>query len=380
MTDGSQAEDKVIKNVADLSQKELMASRLRQAWVASKEAAATGAVKKKQAVAEQDLDTLIDASDLKRMAERFWGRYKLRYDLDSKPSDYLVSRLYKEFSTRMLQVHPVFKVKTLSHQLMQEKKRRKLGDCIEIIETQGSSVKIRESMHSYLELHFTLMLGFALAGIERVPSAPPPDTEDASKCSTQYVQAPFDLLMRYHSRLRKAAAAMGSSKDILAWVRRKDEEERQLWVEKHRSTILTVGQVILAVFNQRANLWEVPEHIDQGKAFSSSSASGDEQPRAGNPVRKKRKKNKATAGGKGQRQQQQNQTQPDNRQQQTGKRKAKALDSMRSGKEICRQYNLGKCKDPCKRGFLHCCNLELPGKPGVACGKRVPAVDCKDCH
>ncbi len=50
----------------------------------------------------------------------------MRYPSYAEPSDFLVSRVAKEMSKRMLTLQPVWKVRTMAHQMAAERKRQKV--------------------------------------------------------------------------------------------------------------------------------------------------------------------------------------------------------------------------------------------------------------
>ena len=53
----------------------------------------------------------------------------------------------------------------------------------------------------------------------------------------------------------------------------------------------------------------------------------------------------------------------------TPKKKAQTADKLKDGTEICRNWNLGKCSDPCPQGRKHVCNA-VSKKGGRICGLR----------
>ena len=119
---------RVTDKIADLAQRDLQASRLRQAWVAAKQAESISDNRKKRGVEEDDMDALLPKAALSDIGQRFHARYRLSFGVKTEPSDHLVSRLSKELSQRMLQVQSVFKVKTLTHQLRVSRKRQNIAD------------------------------------------------------------------------------------------------------------------------------------------------------------------------------------------------------------------------------------------------------------
>ena len=53
-------------------------------------------------------------------------------------------------------------------------------------------------------------------------------------------QAPMDMLLAYHTRLAASAAQIPYSK-ALEWIQQRDEGERRLWADKHRTSSWSWG-------------------------------------------------------------------------------------------------------------------------------------------
>eukprot|EP00971_Amphidinium_carterae_P162417 3219633-Amphidinium_carterae.1 len=50
-----------------------------------------------------------------------------------EPSDYLISKILRETEKRILQVFPVWKVRTLNQQMRQERKRHRVSENVQLV-------------------------------------------------------------------------------------------------------------------------------------------------------------------------------------------------------------------------------------------------------
>jgi hypothetical protein len=150
-----------LKTVTDaiggLDAKPRQLARLRQAWEALRQAYAEQELVKKRGVEDTDLEGLLSSGILDDLNTRFWKRYHTRIATELEPSDFLISRLSKELAKRLLQVHPVYKVKTLTHQLRAERKRQKIGAGLEFVHSEAlAGDEPSHTVTNYLNCLFTL--------------------------------------------------------------------------------------------------------------------------------------------------------------------------------------------------------------------------------
>eukprot|EP00971_Amphidinium_carterae_P219005 4347261-Amphidinium_carterae.1 len=83
---------------------------------------------------EQDgLDLLLPEAMIIDLRKAFWTRCRVSFSAFEEPDDYLLSRITKELDKRLLQVHPVFKVRTLTHQLRAERKKQRFSEGIVLV-------------------------------------------------------------------------------------------------------------------------------------------------------------------------------------------------------------------------------------------------------
>ena len=157
--------------------------------------------------------------------------------------------------------------------------------------------------------------------------------------------------MLYHLRLQSCASALPYAR-ALEWVQRRDEDERKLWADRHRSSTLTLGKVVKELYERRELVWDT----------TTAPAPASSQPTNGRGGRTPRTPPRQDAGA---------------RRAQPGGEAQKPGDRQKDGKEVCRAWNYGKCSEPCPRGFLHVCN-NVVGKGGRTCGMRThTAADCR---
>jgi hypothetical protein len=329
----------IISKVKDVDKPGMNASRLRQAWLALGAAAQESANSKKRGAEDLDLDCLLPEAELNDIGQAFWSRCKLNFGVHVEPSDHLVSRNVKEIKRRQLQVHGVFKAKNLSSMLKAQRKRQHIGGGVEVILPEvEADTEVPASAASYLTMLFTLMPAYARAGCMPLASAPA-EAETRDKDSTDYVEVPLDVVLRYHARAQNRAAACAGG-DALAWLQSRDEEERQIWVEVHRASKKSLGKIIVEVMDKREAMWSLPIAYPPRQPREQVQQA-PKAPATGSPV----KAPQWALPGAG-----------------------KFAPALKSGEQICATYNMGKCKEPCPRGFMHVCNAML--RNGRACGAR----------
>lgn len=103
------------------------------------------------------------------MKQQFYARYNFTFSAGLEPGDVLLSRITDELDRRLIQVHRVWKVCFLTHQIHSEPKRTMLAGGFEF-----SSSRLDETMHvehiaqhDSRDLH-TLMIGYARACLDKV--------------------------------------------------------------------------------------------------------------------------------------------------------------------------------------------------------------------
>ena len=112
-----------------------------------------------------------------------------------------------------------------------------------------------KSVASYLDKLQVLMFAYAIAGSNKLQSAPGVETRTCD--STQFVQVPLDILMRYYWRAAYKVQFLPASRQ-LQWLQSKDEAERSRWVDVHRNSSKELGAIISEVYLQREGIWEPP--------------------------------------------------------------------------------------------------------------------------
>ena len=319
ITAESEVEDKITSKIANLTQAGLQAARLRQAWMAIRKADLQAQENRKRGDEAVDLEALLPNNELKSLDTLFYQRYKQQLEVQVAPSDALVSSLARQLERRMLQVQSVFKVKTLRRSLLTTRKRRKFGS-LELIDAEEPvDEPIVENVGSYLELLQVLMYGFAKAGVKPLDVVPA-EAEGPGSRSSDYVHVPLDVVLRYHRRAVRSVRAI-PPQEALAWLQRRDERERQLWVERFRFGSRPLGQIIEQTMIELDHSWEVTVFDEKDKSKPKDSK--------------------------------------------IGQFAAKLAD----GTKLCDDWNRGGCSQNCHKKLTHACSF-IVKENGRACGMR----------
>ena len=338
------------KITADIN-KPLEAARLRRAWAAVRDAATSNEIKKAMDSTADDLDKMLSRSEMDNLEDLFWTRYKLRFAADMDPSDSLVSRLSREITRRVLTVHCPLKVRTVASQLRSERKTVPITATLQLVEAEAKEPDSTANVVNYLRGLHILLVAFSKAG--STPVAPAPDARESRGADTTlYVECPLDVMLRYHQRATTALAQIHPARQF-EWLKSRDEAERAAWVERHRGSCLSLGNIVQTLYKEREAAW-MPDATLVDAPARSSNWNGI--PENAFPRGKKR-------GNEGKAKQQ-----PKGQQKDRPAGASKVVNTTKDGRQICIKYNLGKCSEPCPEKRLHVCNASVKG--GRACGLR----------
>ena len=98
---------------------------------------------------------------------------------------------------------------------------------------------------TYLQKLHTPLIAYALAGVAPLPGVGDPTKEFVLGAnSTEFVEAPLDVLLQYYFPARKS----------LAWLQHRDSEERAEWVPDTGST-RSLGSVVKERMETRDVYW-----------------------------------------------------------------------------------------------------------------------------
>ena len=318
------------------------AARLRQAWEACFQAEDAAILQKKRGSESTDLDELLDSTTLQDQRELFYARYKVKYPAWIEPSDFLVSRIYKELSKRLLQVHSVWKTKSLGYQMKAERKRQRLTDKVDLVTTEQLADDDEDSGRSlpkYMSLLWTLLIAYVRAGTTALSTAPS-TKETLGTPSEEYVEVPLDAMIMYYAKMQKSILN-NPHLCTLDWIQSRDEAERQVWIEEHRSSTKTLGTIIVQVMARRESMWEAP--VEQRSLTRRPSDPGSASAAHAGPASQSTAKHDLNAGIP------------------VGGR----CTHMRDGSEICQKWQNGQCPDPCPNNRKHVCCAKMKGRPSL---------------
>ena len=240
----------------------IQTARMRRAWQAVR-LYFTQAEQDRSKVMLADLDSLLEDGELRNVKQSFWRRYRLRFPTEVHPADSLLSRVSREIAKRMLCVYPIGKVRNLQFQLTTVQKKRKLGDNLWTEEVETEDMGVHDE-NTYLDKLHTLLLAYAMAGVEALPGVDLTKESTLGAASVEFVGVPLDTVLAYYYRAKRCTLSLPPSRR-LAWLQAKDTEERSEWVTRFRESTDSLGLVIKQVMEARDAHWTVsnptPGHI-----------------------------------------------------------------------------------------------------------------------
>ena len=149
----------------------------------------------------------------------------------------------RELEKRTLSVREVLKTRTQAHQQKAVRKRTKVAEGLEMVSSTAEQ-DAAPMLHNYMTSLLTLLVAYSKAGSKLRQDAP--TTEAKTGESTKVVECPLDVLMRYYYRVQDRAHSLPYHM-ALAWVRRKDEAERTVWVDRYRNSSSSLGLSLIHI-------------------------------------------------------------------------------------------------------------------------------------
>ena len=201
------------------------------------------------------MDDLLATSVLDDIEARHWARYKMTWPPDIAPSDTVISWIVGELEKRTLSVREVLKVRTQSRQQKAVRKRIKVAEGLEMVSSTAEQ-DAAPTLHNYMTNLLTLMIACGKAGSKLRADAPLSATTKTGD-SAKVVECLLDVLMRCYYHVQDRAHGLPYHM-ALNWVRRKDEAERTVWVDRYRNSSDSLGEVIQHTMVTREAMWELP--------------------------------------------------------------------------------------------------------------------------
>ncbi len=374
-------------------------ARVLRAFQSIKEADDRAAKQRQLGEDSADLDVMLDAKDLKEMCKSFWTRHKMIFKGDEMPGDQLLSRIVREMERRFLHNTDVLKVKGVNVERRAQGKHKALGDTGLYRKEDAAEVVVQrpQTAPAYLSGLRMYMQRLAI-WVSKQMDPQPRDAENRESKPEKYVNFPWQFAYDYCHRARKFADdALEElpAKDVFQMVKKRDEEERDIWVDEIRnSENRTLGEIFRVTYERREERWtfdksrrstalvpytgggnqdgqvrSLTNTIAQLKqanaalrsqAFSGGGGGGKAAGKQGSPTGKSK-------GGKG-----------------AGAKRPLGnpvvLATLRNGTKLCQDYQWGKCKEPCPQGELHKCAGKVTNAEDIACGRGHPAMSCTRCE
>ena len=218
---------------------------------------ATEAARKQKAQGEDnsDLNVLLDPKDIKEMITRFWRKHKIKFPSDQMPGDLLLSRVAREMERRFFHITNIMKVKGVDVERRGQTKKKEIGGGLQYTATaEEVDVDRPETVTAYLAAMAMYMLALAIWGSK--PRDPQPAEEESRETDpVDYVYFPYQHSLDYVHRANKfvvEALAELSAPQVFTMLRKRDEEERTMWVDKVRgSDKPTLGQIFKEIYDRR---------------------------------------------------------------------------------------------------------------------------------
>ena len=332
----------------DANIKALQTARVRQAWVALRKSKAEEEAIKKRGLDDTDLDTLLPQPQLDDIADVFFRRYRVTYPAYVTPSDMVVSRLSKELEKRALTMRDIWKVKSQAQFQRANRKKTSIGGGVDILAGIEEIDTDRHDLQTYLDKLLTLLIGYAVVGAKQLTTAP--QTEKRGGQTIEVVEVPLDVVTRYYFRASRFAHQCHYSQ-ALSYLTKRDEEEREMWVDYYRNGDRTLGATIVRVYEMREAMWQPPDPPAKPTVSDSDR-------------KRQRDRDGGTPKGKGK----------GTKKQREGNDESKFAKQFKNGTKLCAAYQTGACSDKnCQKG-QHLCAMML--STGRVCGLRHPASRC----
>ncbi len=242
---------------ADANVKRGPRGKVYRAFLALKAAQNTGQKQRERGEDSADLDSMLDPKDIKEMTRRFWHRHKLVFSSDEMPGDILLSRVVREMERRFLHNADVLKVKGVATERRGKNKKKAIGDTGLTFQESAAEAEFARpaTVGAYLAGLRMYMLALAIWGSKAIEPAPRDEETRETKPET-YVQFPWQFSQDYcHRAQRFANDALEelAAKEVYGMVRKRDEEEREMWADAIRNTeSSTLGQIFREIYERRA--------------------------------------------------------------------------------------------------------------------------------
>ena len=237
--------------------------------------------------------------------------YGVEFRAAKMPCDTLLGREYREREKQALTVYPLAKVRSLATQ-PQAREKKDLGQGFIVQHGTDTTVDISVSPYGFWLSLAVLLNAYIIIGVD-------------GWCP---MQVDIDNLNVVEERIWHKLSPW------LAVVRAIEFQHRTRWVELVRGDeALSLGDAIKRSITELVGSGQYGTFV-AGTDFASGSE------RAADSSRKRPRDDGLPRGGGA----------------------SKVLVKKKGGQEICRNFNLGHCKDPCPRSFLHVCDLKGCGQ------------------
>ena len=271
VNDENEVKTLFIDPLRELEGARLQTARLRHAWTACKVLIDSQQVQSAQPVSIEDEDALLPSDELQDLKAIWFKRYHLKPDPSVMPNDRLISRLVRSLRKQAFEVMDVWTVRSLAHQRTHGQKRRKVGDGLYFTEDDNTEELETHTLTAYLKKLDIYLCALSIAGCRACTTAPTTPETMASD-STNYVDIPYDLLLRYKARAEDLASRVQENRK-LTLISHLDGHERAEWSARLGAQSEGLGKLIQTIMQERNALW-ISGAAGAGPAGVSSGSGG----------------------------------------------------------------------------------------------------------
>ena len=271
VNDENEVKTLFIDPLRDLEGARLQTARLRHAWTACKALIDSQQVQNAQPVSIEDEDALLPSDELQDLKAMWFKRYHLKPDPSVMPNDRLISRLVRSLRKQAFEVMDLWTVRSLAHQRTHGQKRRKVGEGLYFTEDDNTEELETHTLTAYLKKLDIYLCALSIAGCRACTTAPAVPETVASD-STNYVDIPYDLLLRYKARAEELATRVQESRK-LTLISHLDGHERAEWSARLGAQSEGLGKLIQTIMQERNALW-ISGAAGVGPTGASSGSGG----------------------------------------------------------------------------------------------------------
>ena len=348
--DARELYDLIVSQTPGYEESKWVAAKLAFLWEVSKKRTDKIMNAKGNSANQDDYEDPLSPETVCTMHEKFKKSYGYTLSLHSTLCDNLLGRIKREMDRKSHTFIPVTRVRSADEMCgVQRPKRIRVSDdvTLDMSGAIGQTDRKISNNHIFCDmLELLLIGGYALVG-------------NLIRPGDNVIFAPMQHIKDYLDYVRSKAIPLGREPPPLELIVTAESRTRALWIAELRRGA-TLGEAYLASRMHCESFWlfacgtDASLILGRVRTLAPPSSSFTRPQRA--PKGKGKGKTKAKGKGK---------TTSSTRFPPANARTPLEVAPTHDGRQICRDWNEGRCKDPCPKNFAHVCNKKLPD--GRAC-------------